>query len=319
MHIVAILALDDVSAFDLAIPCQVFALARKPDGTPAYEVRVCAERTVTATAGEQSPFRISAPYGLAGVRDADTVIVPGVDPHRPPSPRTVRLLRDAAAAGARVASICTGAFVLAAAGLLDGHRATTHWMFAEHLAKSFPEVEVDPSVLFVDNGHVLTSAGVAAGLDLCLHMVRRDHGAAAAAHTARMTVMAPQRAGGQAQFIEYRDPAGDCADLGPTLQWMQDNLDRPLTVADVAARAAMSPRSLSRHFRAQTGTTVLRWLLHRRLQRARELLETTDLPVERISRAAGFGSIEALRHHFARHVGTTPKAYRATFRAEPGS
>ncbi|WKX72781.1 GlxA family transcriptional regulator [Streptomyces sp. XD-27] len=314
MHVVAILALEDVAAFDLAIPCQVFAMTWRQDATPAYEVRVCAERTVTATAGKQPSFRVSSPYGLDAARDADTVIVPGIGPDRAPSPRAVRLIREVADRGGRVASICTGAFVLAAAGLLDGQRATTHWMFADRLAESFPDVEVDPSVLFVDNGRILTSAGVAAGLDLCLHMVRRDLGAAAAARTARMIVMAPQRAGGQAQFIDYRDPVGDTDGLGPTLEWMHDNLDTPLTIADIARRAAMSPRSLSRRFRAQTGTTPLRWLLNRRLQRARELLETTDLTMERIAQAAGFGSVETLRHHFARHVGTTPTSYRATFR-----
>ncbi|QLE75442.1 helix-turn-helix domain-containing protein [Streptomyces rectiverticillatus] len=314
MHVVAILAPDDVAAFDLTIPCEVFALARRPDGTPAYELRVCAERTVTASAGAQQPFRISSRYRLDDARDADTVIVPGVRPDRAPSPRILGLIRDAAARGARVASICTGAFVLAAAGLLDGRRATTHWMFADRLAGDFPDVEVDPSVLFVDNGRILTSAGIAAGLDLCLHMVRSDLGAAAAARTARMIVMAPQRAGGQAQFIEYSDPVGDADDLGPTMQWMQDNLDRPLTVADIAAQAVMSPRTLARRFRAHTGTTPLQWLLNRRLQRARELLETTDLPMDRVAAAAGFGSTETLRHHFTRHIGTTPKSYRATFK-----
>ncbi|MEU8912975.1 helix-turn-helix domain-containing protein [Streptomyces nigrescens] len=313
MHTVAILALEDVAAFDLTIPCQVFGMAHGPDGSPAYEVRVCAGRTVTATAGRQPSFRISSPYGLDAARDADTVIVPGVRPDRAPSQRAVRLIREVADRGGRVASICTGAFVLAKAGLLDGHRATTHWMFAGQLAQRFPDVEVDPSVLFVDNGRILTSAGVVAGLDLCLHMVRRDLGAAAAARTARMIVMAPQRAGGQAQFIEHHDPLSNTDHLGPVLEWMQENLDQPLTVADIARRAAMSSRSLSRRFRAQTGTTPLQWLLQRRLQRARELLETTDLTMERVARTAGFGSTETLRHHFSRHVGTTPTSYRATF------
>lgn len=187
-------------------------------------------------------------------------------------------------------------------------------MFADRLAAEFPRVEVDPRVLYVDNGRVLTSAGIAAGLDLCLHVVRRDHGATAAARTVRMIVMAPQRAGGQAQFIEYPDPAPDSDDLGPTLLWMQENLERPLSVADIAARAAVSSRTLIRRFRAQTGTTPLQWLLGRRLQRARELLETTDLPMSRVAGQAGLGSPETLRHHFSRYVGTTPTAYRAAFR-----
>lgn len=313
MHVVAILALDDVAAIDLVVPCHVFALAQRPDGTPAYEVRVCAERTVHATAGAQRPFQLLAGHGLEDAREADTVIVPGIAPDREMSPAAVRLIREIAAGGTRVASICTGAFVLAAAGLLDGGRATTHWLFADQLAEEFPAVEVDPSVLFVDNGQILSSAGIAAGLDLCLHLVRRDLGAAVAARTARMIVMAPQRAGGQGQFIEYRDPVDDADDLGPTLRWMQGNLDAPLTVTDIAAHAVMSTRSLTRRFRAQTGTTPLRWLLDRRLQRARELLETTGLPMERVAEAVGFGSSATLRHHFTRHIGTTPKTYRAAF------
>ncbi|MGW6915383.1 GlxA family transcriptional regulator [Kitasatospora sp. NPDC054939] len=314
MHVVAVLALDGVSAFDLAIPCQVFALARDTDGKPLYEVRVCGEPSVTASAGEAEPFRITAPYGLDAALGADTVMVPGTAPEAAPDEDVLRLLRSAAGGGSRIASICTGAFLLARAGLLDGRRATTHWHFAERLARDFPAVEVDPSVLFVDDGPVLTSAGIAAGLDLCLHLVRRDHGAAVAAGVARMVVMAPQRSGGQAQFIEYRTPADDSGSLAPTLRWMRDNLHRPLSVDELAAHAALSRRSLARHFRAQTGTTPLRWLLEQRLQRARELLETTDAPVGRIARKTGFGTVETLRHHFARQVGTTPTAYRAAFR-----
>jgi transcriptional regulator GlxA family with amidase domain len=314
MHVVAILALDGVSAFDLTIPCQVFSLATRPDGSPAYDVRVCADRAVTATAGPAQPFRLTSSYRWDDVREADTVIVPGVATEQIPPARAVRLLKEAAAGGARVASICTGAFVLARAGLLEGRRATTHWRFADALADQFPGTQVDPSVLFVDDGQVLTSAGIAAGLDLCLHMVRGDHGAAVAATVARMMVMAPQRTGGQAQFIEYRTEESDSADLGDTLRWMRDKLDEPLTVADIAAHAMMSRRSLARHFRAQTGTTPLRWLLAHRLQRAREILESTDLPMPRVAESTGFGSVEAFRHHFTRHVGTTPSAYRAAFR-----
>ncbi|WP_083874331.1 GlxA family transcriptional regulator [Nocardia paucivorans] len=307
MHRVAVLAIDGVVGFDLSIPCQVFSLA------PGYEVRVCAEPRVTATAAGQQVFRISSQYNLDDADDSDTVIVPGVDLDRPLPTRVVSVVRRAAERGARVASICTGAYVLAAAGLLDGRTATTHWALADHLATEFPAVTVDPSILFVDNGKVLTSAGVAAGLDLCLHMVRCDHGAAVAADTARMIVMAPQRAGGQAQFIERHEPIDNSDPLGPALQWMQDNLDTPMTIADIAAKASMSTRTLSRQFRAHTGTTPVQWLVHRRLQYARELLETTDLAVERIARASGFGSIETMRHHFARHVGTTPTAYRVAF------
>jgi transcriptional regulator GlxA family with amidase domain len=314
MQVIAVLALDGVSAFDLAIPCQVFALAADDDGAPAYEVRVCADRALSATAGPAEPFRISTSYHWDDALDATTVIVPGIPHDRVPDPRAVRLLQEAAGRGARIASICTGAFALGHAGLLEGRRATTHWQLADVLAERFPGARVDPSVLYVDEGQVLTSAGIAAGLDLCLHIVRRDHGAAVAADVARMLVMPPQRTGGQAQFIEYRAPDGDAADLSDTLQWMRGKLNEPLGLADIAAHATMSRRSLSRHFRAQTGTTPLRWLLAQRVQRARELLETTALPLTRVADETGFGSVETLRHHFTRQVGTTPSAYRATFR-----
>jgi transcriptional regulator GlxA family with amidase domain len=314
MHVVAVLALDGVSALDLAIPCQVFALPTGDDGTPAYELRVCVDQAVAAAAGPVEPFRVSSSYGWEDVLEAATVIVPGFPHDQVPSPRALRLLRQAAAGGARIASICTGAFALAHAGLLEGRRATTHWRFADVLAERFPRTRVDPSVLYVDEGQVLTSAGIAAGLDLCLHMVRRDHGAAVAAKVARTLVMSPQRTGGQAQFIEYRAPEEDVTDLAGTLEWMRGKLGEPLNLADIAAHAMMSRRSLARHFRAQTGTTPLRWLLAQRVQRARELLETTALPLARVAEACGFGSVETLRHHFTRQVGATPSAYRAAFR-----
>ncbi|WP_280400475.1 helix-turn-helix domain-containing protein [Nocardia carnea] len=313
MHPVAVLAVDGVVGFELAIPCQVFSLA------PGYRVRVCAQRkkNMIATAAGEEVFAFSSRYGLDAASDARTVIVPGADPDAVPDPRVLRAVRAAADRGARVVSICTGAFVLAAAGLLDGRKATTHWMLAEHLAARYPAVTVDPSVLFIDEGSILTSAGVAAGLDLCLHIVRRDHGAAVASEIARQIVMPPQRGGGQAQFIERPAPATRSDDLGPTLQWMQDNLATPMSLADIAAEASMSVRSLSRRFRAHTGTTPAQWLLDRRLHRARELLETTAVSVEKIAETAGFGSIETLRYHFVRQIGTTPAAYRATFRTSP--
>ncbi|MGA5423239.1 GlxA family transcriptional regulator [Streptomyces lavendulocolor] len=314
MHTVAVLALQGVSALDLAIPCQVFVLAVGTDGTPLYEVRVCVDREMTATAGPTEPFRLTSSWSWDDALDADTVVVPGIPAHLPPDERGVRILRTAAARGARIASICTGAFALAHAGLLEGRRATTHWRFADALAERFPGTDVDPSVLYIDEGQVLTSAGIAAGLDLCLHLMRRDHGAAVAAAAARVLVMPPQRSGGQAQFIEYPTPGIDSGDLGETLRWMRGKLAEPLSLADIATHAMMSRRSLARHFRAQTGTTPLRWLLAQRVQRARELLETTDLPLGRVAEATGLGSVETLRHHFARQVGTTPSAYRAAFR-----
>ncbi|MFC9968897.1 GlxA family transcriptional regulator [Nocardia ignorata] len=313
MHSVAVIAADGIVGFELTIPCQVFSL------TPGYQVRVCAQRkrNVIATAAGVESFRISSRYGLDDALDAQTVIVPGTDPDLIPDPRVLRTLRTAAERGARVVSICTGAFVLAAAGLLDGRKATTHWMLADLLAERYPAVAVDSSVLFIDDGTILTSAGVAAGLDLCLHIVRRDRGAAVAATTARQIVMPPQRTGGQAQFIERPAPTADTDDLGPTLRWMQDNLGTPMTLTDIATKASMSSRSLSRRFRGHTGTTPMQWLLERRLDWARELLETTTLPVERVATTAGFGSIETLRYHFARHIGTTPAAYRSVFQTCP--
>lgn len=315
MHVIAVLALDGVVAFDLSIPGQVFGAARRQDSSPAYDVRVCAEPGVSTTACGQDAFRLSSRYGLDAIRDADTVVVPGVDLSRAPNPEALEGLREVAARGARIASICTGAFTLAAAGLLDGRRVTTHWQYAQLLQDCYPSVSVDPAVLYIDDGDLLTSAGVAAGLDLCLHMVRADLGASTAGAVARAVVMPPQRSGGQAQFIEHRDPDMDFDDLTPTMQWMLENLDKTLTLKQVASHAAMSTRSLSRRFRERTGTTPLRWLIDRRLQRARELLETTGLPIEQIAERVGFGSVEVLRHHFARHVGTSPRDYRVAFRS----
>ncbi len=209
--------------------------------------------------------------------------------------------------------MCVGAFTLAAAGLLDGLRATTHWAHAAELARRYPQVEVDPSVLFIDNGQVLTSAGIAAGLDVCLHLVRQDLGAQVAADTARRIVMPPQRDGGQAQFIAHADPADPDTSLQPVLDWMQANLHRPLTLDDIAAHGAMSVRSLNRRFRAEIGTTPLQWLLRARVHRAQELLETTGLSVDRVAEESGFGSATTLRYHFTRLTRTSPQAYRTTF------
>lgn len=266
-----------------------------------------------------SPFlgtmRVDSPYGLGDLAAADTIVVPGHEDIRADPPAEVLdALRDASCRGARIASICVGAFVLAAAGLLDGRRATTHWRYAAALAHQHPDVEVDPSVLYVDGGQVLTSAGVAAGIDLCLHLVRRDHGSATAARTARRIVMPPQRDGGQAQFIRHDDPPDAGTALQPTLTWLEANLHRPLTLDDIARQASVSVRTLTRRFREQAGTTPLRWLSSARVHRAQQLLESTDLPVERVAAEAGFGSPVTLRAHFARRVGASPLAYRAAFR-----
>ncbi|KAB7836923.1 GlxA family transcriptional regulator [Streptomyces mobaraensis] len=315
MHTVAVLALPRVIPFDLATAVETFGRVRLPDGSPGYAVRVCAERP-EVDAGE---FGLRAHWGLDGLRGADTVVVPGTaDPTAPLAPAVRTALRRAVGDGARVASICSGAFALAAAGLLDGLRATTHWLAAGRLAAEYPAVDVDPDVLYVDNGRVLTSAGAAAGLDLCLHMVRRDHGSAVAADTARFSVMPLEREGGQAQFIVHDHtpvPAG--SELEPLLVWLGENLAQPLTVDDIAARAGVSPRTLTRRFREQTGTTPLQWLHRARIRRAQQLLETTRRPVEHIGAEVGFGSPTAFRDRFRRTTGVSPRAYRRAFAGEP--
>ncbi|TDD41455.1 GlxA family transcriptional regulator [Saccharopolyspora elongata] len=312
MHVVGVLAVEGVVGFDLTTVCQIFASAWSPGEESPYEVRVCGAGDVLVTAVGTGSFRLSAPFTLADLAEADTIVVPGLqDCRQPPAPGVLDLLTGAAARGTRIASICTGAFLLAAAGLLDGARATTHWDAAALLAETYPRVQVDPSVLFIDNGQVLTSAGVCAGIDLCLHLIRRDHGAALAARAARRIVMPPYRDGGQAQFIEYERPGGS---LQPTMDWMRDNLHRDLALDEIAERARVSVRTLNRRFRAQTGTTPLRWLVLARVHRAQELLETTDLPVEVIADHAGFGSAAVLRRHFGERVGSSPLAYRTEFR-----
>ncbi|NJQ02801.1 GlxA family transcriptional regulator [Streptomyces zingiberis] len=311
MHTVAVLALDHVIPFDLSTPIEVFTRTRLPDGRPGYRIRVCAERQEIDTGA----FVMRAPWGLDGLRDADTIIVPGTAAPEAPLSTAVRgELRAAAADGTRIASICSGTFPLAAAGLLNGLRATTHWAAAGLLATTYPDVEVDPDVLYVDNGQILTSAGAAAGLDLCLHMIRRDYGSAVAADAARLSVMPLEREGGQAQFIVHGyAPTPQGSALEPLLSWMQDNLARPLTLADMSAQAGVSIRTLIRRFSAQTGTTPLLWLHRARIRQAQHLLETTHHSIERIAAQVGFGSPTAFRDRFKRTVGVSPHAYRRSF------
>ena len=311
MHTVAIIALDGVIPFDLSTPIEVFNRARLPDGRPGYQVRVCAEHP-ELNAGS---FTLRAPHGLDALHDADTIIVPGIENPLTPLPTAVRdALRAAAANGTRIASICVGTFALAATGLLDGLRATTHWLAADQLAAAYPAIEVDPRVLYVDNGQFLTSAGAAAGLDLCLHMIRKDYGSAVAAHCARLSVMPLEREGGQAQFIvQDHTPAPQGGTLEPLLTWLGANLGRDLALPDIAAEAGLSTRTLIRRFRDQTGTTPLQWLHRARIRRAQHLLETTQHSVERIAAQVGFGSATAFRDRFKRTTGISPNAYRRTF------
>ena len=314
MHVVAVVAVPGVVPFDLAAPCEVFGRARLSSGGPAYQLKVCGvSREVDA-----GLFGMRTRWGLSDLLRADTIILPGVADLSRPVPRAlVACLRTAAARGKRIASICSGAFLLAATGLLDGKRATTHWLAAAELARRHPAIEVDPNVLYIDNGQILTSAGAAAGLDLCLHLVRRDHGAAVAADAARISVMPLERYGGQAQFIVHAPPAADGQSLEPVLRWLERNLDRPLRLPEIARKAGMSTRSLSRRFHEQTGATPAQWVTRARVRRAQQLLETTRHAVERVAADAGFRSTATFRERFRRVVGTSPQTYRRTFRASP--
>ncbi|MGC7100957.1 GlxA family transcriptional regulator [Amycolatopsis lurida] len=312
MHTVAVLALDKVVPFDLSTPIEVFTRTRLPGGDAAYEVRVCGP----SPSVDAGAFTLQPPWGLDGLAGADTVIVPGcAEPTEVPE-EVLDALRQAAERGARIASICSGALVLASTGLLDGLRATTHWACAGALAARHPAVEVDPDVLYVDNGQLLTSAGASAGLDLCLHLIRRDHGSAVAADAARLSVMPLEREGGQAQFIVHEQPPiPRGSEFEPLLRWIEENSARDLTLGDMAAHAGMSARTLNRRFREQTGTTPVQWLLRARIRRAQHLLEATAHPVDRIAGEVGFGSPTAFRDRFKRVVGISPNTYRASFSA----
>lgn len=311
---IAVVAFDGISPFHLTVPCVVFAEDRREIGMPRFDVRVCGveRRRLATSAG----FAIEAPHGLDGLAGAGIVIVPSWrDPNERPPEKLLAALRSARERGARVIGLCLGAFVLAEAGLLDGRRATTHWAWAEAFAQRFPQVELDAGTLYVDEGDVLTSAGTAAGIDCCLHLVREQLGAELANRLARRLVVSPHRPGGQAQFIEQpvaRDGGGDR--LRAALDWAARRIDEPLTLEQLAARSAMSTRTFTRRFRAATGTTFKQWLIDQRLTRARRLLETTDLPVERVASDAGFGTALSMRLHFASSVGTSPLAYRRSFR-----
>ncbi|MFB6849033.1 helix-turn-helix domain-containing protein [Streptomyces sp. NPDC056373] len=311
MTTVALAATDGMLHFELSLAHEVFAAAPAGVTAPWYDLTVCGSAAV-----QVGPFRLEPDAGLDGLRQADTVIVPGwADLDEEPPAQLVDAVREAHEAGARVASLCTGAFVLAAAGLLDGLRATTHWAHTEVLAARHPRVAVDPDVLYVDNGSVLTSAGKAAALDLCLHLVRLDLGSSVANAVARRLVVPPHRAGGQAQFVTAPVPEQDDHPLAALFPWIIERLGRPLTVEDLARQAGMSSRHLGRHFRAVTGTTPLQWLLTQRIRHAQELLEKTDDGVETIAAATGMGTATTLRRHFNRTVGVPPDAYRRTFRS----
>jgi transcriptional regulator GlxA family with amidase domain len=321
---VAVVVAEDIGVpswdlYELSIPCTVFGKPQPDLADPWYDLRLCStgqRQQDSSTAGAGLAMRTR--YGLDDLVGADTVIVPSVpDPcveeGRPLPSALITALRHAYDAGARMVSLCTGAFALAEAGLLDGRRATAHWMHTAQLAERYPKVQVDDSVLYVDDGDVLTSAGLTAGLDLCLHLVRRDLGAHVANQLARRMVVPAHRPGGQAQFIDLSVPTTDAGSLGPVLDWARRHLDQPLTVEDLAQRAAMSPRTLHRRLQAATGTTPLQWLLNQRLARAQHLLESTDLPIEKVGQLSGLGTANNLRHHFLKQIGVSPSNYRRAF------
>ncbi|MGP3952663.1 GlxA family transcriptional regulator [Streptomyces sp. 7N604] len=330
-HRVAVLARHGLLPIEVGIVHQLFGqAARVRGGEPLYTVVTCA--LVPGEVRTSADFAIAVAHGPDALAEADTVIVPSAQvDYEPQTGRLDGPLAEAFARirpGTRIASICTGAFVLAAAGLLDGRRATTHWRSCEHLQEIHPAVKVDPDVLYTeddagddtDGGSVLTSAGVASGIDLCLHMIRRDHGSAVANEVARSTVVAPHREGGQAQFIQRPVPEPRLSSTGAARAWALEHLDRPLTLRELAARESMSVRTFSRRFREEAGMTPMQWLAQQRIERARQLLEETDLPVDRVAADAGFGTGASLRQHLQAALGVSPSAYRGTFRgpAAPG-
>jgi transcriptional regulator GlxA family with amidase domain len=315
MHTVAVVAMPDVIAFDLTTAVEVFGRVGLSCGGPGYRVLVCGTEPVV-TAG---PLRIATDHGLDALGTADTIVVPGHnDATQLPPEALLAALRSAYAAGSRIASICSGAFTLAAAGLLDGKRATTHWLAADLFRATYPAVDLDPDVLYVDEGQMLTSAGASAGLDLCLHMVARDYGAAVAADAARLAVAPLHRSGGQAQFIlRNTAPAKHIAartELDDVLAWIEQEAHRDLTLRDIAKRAAMSIRTLNRRFQAETGQTPMQWLTGVRVRHAQQLLERTVHGVEKIGRDVGFSSPANFREQFRRLTGVPPQSYRNTFR-----
>ncbi|MFE6735310.1 GlxA family transcriptional regulator [Microbacterium sp. NPDC057650] len=309
-HRIAVLALERVQPMEVGIPFQIFDREELP-----YEVVLCAREAGPVKTA--NGWQLIAPSGLDALNDADTVIIPAFGRIDTLPEDVARALRRAHARGARLVSICAGAFALAHAGVLDGRRATTHWRHAERLVRQHPRITVDPDALYVDEGDVVTSAGVSSGIDVCLHLLRQDHGAAVANAIAREIVAAPRRDGGQAQFIQRPTIAADePSSLAPTLEWALRRLELPLTVAGLAQHARMSPRTFARMFATMTGTTPLKWLNTARVDRARELLETSDLPVEQLAPLCGLGTPTNLRDHFRRVTGTTPTAYRRAFRAD---
>lgn len=313
MHTVALATAGHLLHFELGVAYEIFGTPPRETARDWYEVLLCGPGPARI-----GPFAVAPDHGLDRLVSADTVIVPAcADIDEPPPPDLVEALRLAHRAGARIVSLCTGAFTLGAAGLLDGRRATTHWAHVAELSARHPDAVVDPDVLYTDNGSVLTAAGKAAAVDLCLHLIQLDHGASVANAVARRLVMAPHRPGGQAQFVATPVPVAGDHLLAGLLAWARQRLDRPLTVTDLARQANMSPRHLARQFRTVTGQAPMRWLVTERVRRAQELLETTDESVESVALSTGMGTATTLRRHFHRVVGVPPHTYRRSFRDTP--
>ncbi|WP_282694887.1 helix-turn-helix domain-containing protein [Streptomyces sp. CC208A] len=316
-HRVVVLALPGLLPFELGIPHRIFGRARDPEGRPLYEIVTCA--TAAGPVETDADFAVHVEHGPEALATADTVVVPA-SYELGPVYEEGRLTGELAAAlghirpGTRLVAICTGGYVLAAAGHLDGRPATTHWASAEHFQRLFPTVRVDADVLFVDDGDVLTSAGVAAGIDLCLHLVRRDHGSAVANDVARRTVVPPHRDGGQAQYIARPVPETRTHTTTAARAWALARLHEPVQLRDLAEREAMSVRTFTRRFREEVGLSPGQWLTQQRVERARHLLETSDLPIDRVAQDSGFGTAQSLRVHLMSAIGVTPTAYRRTFR-----
>ncbi|MFI8191138.1 GlxA family transcriptional regulator [Streptomyces sp. NPDC085946] len=311
---VAAVLLDGVNPFELGVVCEVFGVDRSDDGLPVYDFAVASAEGPALRS--DTGFTLQVEHGLERLAAADLIAVPAGQCYetRDFPPELLAALRSAVDRGARVLSVCSGVFVLAAAGLLDGRRCAVHWRHADALARQYPHVAVEPDVLYVDEGPVITSAGTAAGIDACLHLVRKEQGPEVANRIARRMVVPPHRDGGQAQYIERPLPVSDGDTIGEVLTWMERHLDEEVTVEQLAARAHMSPRTFARRFQQETGTTPYRWILRQRVLLAQRLLEATDETVDAVAGRTGFGNAAALRHHFVRALGTTPQAYRRTFR-----
>lgn len=311
---VAVMLFDDVALFEFGVLAEVFGIDRSDAGVPKLDFRVCALEAGKPLSARNGT-KLIAPHGLEGLLGADLVAIPATRIRTDYPPAVLDALRQAAARGATMLSVCSGAFVLGAAGLLDGRRCTTHWRHTEELAQRYPDAKIDPDVLFVDEGDLITSAGTAAGIDACLHLVRRELGSAAATRIARLMVVPPQRDGGQKQYVDLPVPECSAESLQPVLTWMLQNITVEHPVSSLARRAAMSDRTFARRFVAETGTTPHKWLSMQRVLHARNLLEQTDLGVESVATRSGFGTAALLRHHFRRVVGVAPQDYRRTFAA----